>query len=33
MERAVAGVECVIHLAYVIPPRALEQPALAASCM
>jgi nucleoside-diphosphate-sugar epimerase len=29
MDAAVRGVDCVVHLAYLIPPPALEQPALA----
>lgn len=31
MEAAVKGVDCVVHLAYLIPPPALEQPELAES--
>jgi nucleoside-diphosphate-sugar epimerase len=31
MDAAVRGVDCVVHLAFVIPPPALEQPAVAQS--
>ena len=31
MDRAVRDVDCVVHLAFVIPPPALERPALAQS--